>query len=225
MNLIKCPLWGLGGKMNQKKSLTSKIFLSVIMLVIGYAISQDSLETTEQREAPKPLEVTGQTEDTGPVEVAEQPDDLVKPDTAQKSEDNQPADEVAEPKAKILIARQESDFKHAVTLQTKKLLKEQNLDVECVDIKTLKKKAIKDYDAIIIINAVRAWHLNIHSRQFYDKLEQLEREKIIMVTTAKTDWEAKEKDIDAMTVASEMNTVDELAETIFKKIILLLKLD
>ncbi len=208
-----------------KKSLMLRIVLSIVILIVGYAISQDSLETTEQREAPKPLEVTEQTEDTGQVEVAEQPDDSVRPDTAQKPEDNQPADEGAEPKLKILIARQESDFKHAVTLQTKKLLKEQNLDVECVDIKTLKKKAAKDYDAIIIINAVRAWHLNIHSRQFYDKLEQPEREKIIMVTTAKTDWESKEKDIDAITVASEINTVDKLAKTIFKKVILLLKLD
>jgi len=208
-----------------KKSLMLRIVLSIVILIVGYAISQDSLETTEQREAPKPPEVTEQTEDTGQVEVAKQPDDSVKPDTAQKPEDNQPADEAAEPKPKILIARQESDFKHAVTLQIKKLLKEQNLDVECIDIKTLKRKVSKEYDAIIIINEVRAWHLNVHSRQFYDKLEQQEREKIIMVTTAKTDWESKEEDIDAMTVASEMNMVDDIAEKIFIKILLLLHLE
>ncbi len=208
-----------------KKNFMVRIVLSLVLLIVGYAFSQDSLETTELRKAPKPPEVTGQTKDTGLVEVAEQPEDSLKPDTAQKAEDDKSAEGDTEPMGRVLIARQESDFKHAVALQTKKLLKEQNLDVECVDIKTLKKKASKEYDAIIIINEVRAWHLNIHSRQFYDKLEQREREKIIMVTTAKTDWEAKEKDIDAITVASEMSTVDELAETIFKKVILLLKPD
>lgn len=208
-----------------KKSLMLKMFLSLIMLVIAYSHSRDTLETTELREAPKPLKVTEQAKDTGQVEVAEQAEDSLKPDTTQKPEDDQSTEEVAESKGRVLIARHESEFKHAVTLQTKRLLKEQDLDVECIDIKTLKKKASKEYDAIIIINEVRAWHLNIHSRQFYDKLEQPEREKIIMISTAKTDWESKEKDIDAMTVASEMNMVDKLAKTIFKKVILLLKLD
>ena len=47
-----------------------------------------------------------------------------------------------------------------------------------------------------------------------------------MVSTAKgIDWKAKEKDIDAVTVASEMNTVKEVAKNIYIKLLLLLGLE
>ncbi len=198
-----------------KKTAAILIIVSAVLLVPGYSFAQDSLEVSGQAK-----------EDTIQQEAAEQPKESVKQGTMEESGSNQPVEKVTKPVAKILIARQESDFKHAVALQTKKLLKEQNLAVECIDIKTLKKKVSKKYDAIVIINEVRAWHLNMHTRQFFDKLEQSERKKIIMVSTAKgIDWKTKEKDIDAVTVASEMNTVNEIAETVFKKIALLVKLD
>lgn len=134
--------------------------------------------------------------------------------------------EIIEPKAKILIARHESEFKNAVAEKTKQILEKQNIQVELIGIRLLKEKDSKNYDAIIIINEVRAWHLNFHTRKFFDKIEQTERKKVIMISTAiGIDWETKEEDIDAVTVASEMENVDTLIEDIFKKIIIFLGLD
>ena len=174
------------------------VVLSALMLIYGIrfiSFSQDSLAVTVQ---------TPDTQDS--LAVATQ-----TADTVQKEK-------------KILIARQESEFKHALTLQIKKLLKEHPYHVECIDLKSLKKKESKQYDAIIIINEVRAWHLNIHNRQFFDNLDPDERKKILMVSTAKTDWKTKKKDIDAVTVASEMNQVEPLADKTVTKIQALLSL-
>lgn len=128
-------------------------------------------------------------------------------------------------KVRILIAIHESEFKNAVAKKVTFLLEELTIHVELIGIKYLKKKESENYDAIVIINEVRAWHLNFHTRKFFNKLDEQERKKVIMISSAITDWETKEKDIDAMTVASEMNNVNTLAKKIFKKIIILLKLD
>ncbi len=128
-------------------------------------------------------------------------------------------------RGKILLAWRDSDFKTAVAEKAQQLLEELNVQIETVDIRVLKKMDTGNYDAIIIINRVRAWHLNFHTRKFFKKIEQAEREKVIMITTALTSWKTKEKDIDAITVASEENSVNYVAKMIFKKIILLLALD
>lgn len=187
------------------------VVLSALMLIYGirfFSFSQDSLAVTAQTaDTQDSLAVTTQTADTqDSLAVTTQTPDTVKQEK------------------KILIARQESEFKHALMLQIKKRLKEHPYHVECIDLKSLKKKESKQYDAIVIINEVRAWHLNMHNRQFLDKLDPGERKKILMVSTAKTDWKIKKKDIDAVTVASEMNKVEPLADKIVTKIQALLSL-
>lgn len=133
--------------------------------------------------------------------------------------------ETAEKEIKLLVAKRESEFKNAVAEKVKLEIEKANVTVELIDIKPLKKKNIDDFDAVIIINEVRAWHLNSHTRRFLKKLDSTQREKVIMVSTAATDWKTKEKDIDAVTVASEMSNVNSVAKDIVKKVLIFLHLE
>ena len=133
--------------------------------------------------------------------------------------------EVAEKKIRLLIAKKESEFKDAVAEKVKLEIEKANVAVELIKLKTLKKKNIDDFDAVVIINEVRAWHLNRHTKSFLRKLDSTQREKVIMASTALTDWETKEEDVDAVTVASEMSNVDSLVKDIVKKVLIFLHLE
>ncbi len=133
--------------------------------------------------------------------------------------------DVPDREIKLLIAKRESEFKNAVAEKVKLEIEKANVTVELINIKLLKKKSIDDFDAVVIINEVRAWHLNRHTKSFLGKLDSTQREKVIMVSTAATDWKTKEKDIDAVTVASETSNVNSVAKDIVKKILILLHLE
>ncbi len=135
------------------------------------------------------------------------------------------AEEIGAPRGCVLIARRGSWYKTTVAKKVKKLLERQTVQVEIVDIKILKKKDTKKYDAIVVLNRVRAWHLNFHTRRFFRKVDQAEKKKIIMVTTALTSWKTRKKDIDAVTVASEETNINEVVRMIHTKIVALLELD
>ena len=133
--------------------------------------------------------------------------------------------ETAEKEIKLLIAKRESEFKNAVAEKVKREIEKANVTVELIGINLLKKKSIDDFDAVIIINEVRAWHLNRHTKSFLRKLNDTQREKVIMVSTAATDWKTKRKGIDAVTVASEMSNVNSVAKDIVKKVLIFLHLE
>lgn len=131
--------------------------------------------------------------------------------------------EVTEKTGKVLVAKRESEFKDAVAEKIKLLTEQKNINTEIVDIKILKKKNTEHYDAVVIFNEFRAWHLNIHTRRFFRKIKPSERKKVIMISTAiMTDLKTNEENLDAVTIASQMNNVDSLAENIMKKILSLL---
>ena len=132
---------------------------------------------------------------------------------------------VSEKEIKLLIAKRESEFKSAVAEKVKQEIEKANVTVELVNIKQLKKKSIDEFDAVVILNEVRAWHLNRHTKSFLRKLDDSQREKVIMVSTAATDWKTKQKNIDAVTVASEVSNVKPVAKDIVKKILIFLHLE
>ena len=132
---------------------------------------------------------------------------------------------VSEKELKLLIANRESEFKNAVAKKVKQEIEKAEVTVELINIKLIKKKSIDEFDAVIIINEVRAWHLNRHTKSFLRKLNDSQREKVIMVSTAATDWKAKQKDIDAVTVASEVGNVNSVAKDIVKKVLTFLHLE
>jgi len=107
----------------------------------------------------------------------------------------------------------------AVAKKAKELLTGTDMIVKIIDIKKLKNQSIDLFDAVVIINEVRAWHLNRHTKAFVRNLTSEQKNKVIMISTANvTDWKTREKDIDAVTVASENSTVDTLAGQIKAKI-------
>jgi len=122
-------------------------------------------------------------------------------------------------KVSILIARQESEFKIAVAEKVKELYAGTDIIVVVVDIKLVKKQTIGLFNAVVIINEVRAWHLNIHTKSFLRMLNTEQKKKVIMISTAMgTNWKTRQKDVDAVTVASESSGVGELAGQIKAKI-------
>jgi len=134
-------------------------------------------------------------------------------------------EEAIKKEIKLLIANRESEFKDAVAEKVKQEIEKADVTVELVNIRLLKKKRIDDFDAVVIVNEVRAWHLNRHTKSFLRKLDPAQREKVIMVSTAATDWKTKQKGIDAVTVASEMNKVNSVVKDIVKKVLIFLHLE
>jgi len=129
------------------------------------------------------------------------------------------------PEKIVLIATEESQFKKAVVSKVTEALEKHSCSVKVTDLEKLSDESIQNYQAIVIINTCRVSQLNKHVRKFLKKVNEDEKKKIILLTTAKREaWKPKEAEVDAITSASKMNKVDSIAETIIKKICILLEL-
>ncbi len=126
----------------------------------------------------------------------------------------------------VHIASQESAFKEVVCEKVISQIPKNTVSVSRVSLRELVKNSPQSYQAIVILNEIRAWRLNRLVRKFLRECDSLQREKIILVSTAAgIDWQTKETGIDAMTVASEMGTVDRLTKEIVKKLVILLGIE
>ena len=126
--------------------------------------------------------------------------------------------------ARIFIAKQSSDFKDALLDTITSNLDENSVSYEVADISALKKFNEEEYEAIVIIQYVKAGRINGNVRRYLDKTEHMG--KIVLVTTSgsgdpKTDaW-----DVDTISTASEMSDVDKIARTILLRLESLLKME
>lgn len=125
---------------------------------------------------------------------------------------------------KTLIATRDSEFKNAVVSKTSDLLSKEVAYLKIIDIKRLQDESTFDYDAVVIIDACMAWSLSGSVKSFLAGIE--ERQKIILLATANVGkWNPELYQIDSITSASEMCSVDEIAVTIVEKLRRLFQVD
>lgn len=122
-------------------------------------------------------------------------------------------------KHKILIASQKSKFKEAVVEKVRASLYTMDCFVNSIDLKHLRDESTEDYDAIVILNTIWARRLNGKVRKFFKNINENERYKVILISTAKgEDWKTKEEGLFAITSASKINEVEAIANLIIARI-------
>ena len=119
----------------------------------------------------------------------------------------------------VLIASSRSDFKEALVEQLLEKLKDIPAEYTIIDLKGLKEIDSNDFDAIVILNKIWAWHLEGKVRKFLKGIDVEKRGKIIVLSTAgDPNFQAKEEGIIAITSASETTEAPEIADEIFSRL-------
>lgn len=118
----------------------------------------------------------------------------------------------------VLIATSKGDFKQAVVENITAKSDELNCIFKTIKLKELNDEVLEKYNAVIILNSIKAGRMSRHIRKFFKNLDEAHRKKIILINTAKTDWKSKEDDVYAITSASKDENVDTVSDSVFLKI-------
>ncbi|MFH1442272.1 MAG: hypothetical protein ABIH18_09590 [Candidatus Omnitrophota bacterium] len=119
----------------------------------------------------------------------------------------------------ILIASQNSEYKHALVKDIAQRLKSGKYQTKIIDLNKILAENQADYKAVIIINSCWSGKQTRISRKFLNKLTKDEKQKVVVITTAKDiEWKNQVAGIDAVTAASKMNNIDSISKDILKKI-------
>lgn len=128
--------------------------------------------------------------------------------------------EINEPSVekKILIAARSSDFKDAVLDKISTTFKEEPVYMKLMGLDKLKDEEADNYSAIVIINTCMAGKMDRHVKGFL-KRHKDQSNTIILTTSGDGDWKPKmdKYNFDAVSSASKMQKVDEIADDIITK--------
>ncbi len=119
---------------------------------------------------------------------------------------------------RVLIATEQSQFKERLVGQITDALRDEAYFVRLIDVRRLADESSFDYGAIVVVNTCRAWQLDRNVRQFLAKLDDHEKEKIVLLTTRSGNWTPQLVGVDALTSASEVDRIPALAAAIVAEI-------
>jgi len=126
--------------------------------------------------------------------------------------------------ALVFIVKQSSKYKDALLENITSNLAEQSVSYEVADLSALKKLNAEEYNAIVIIQYVKAGRINGNVRRYLDKTEHMD--KLVLVTTSGSgDSKTDAWDVDTISTASEMSDVDKIARAVLSKLEILLKIE
>lgn len=114
----------------------------------------------------------------------------------------------------VLIATSKGDFKQAVVEKIATRTDEMNCKFMIVELKELNNEALENYNALIILNSIKAGRMSRHVRKFFKNLDESHREKIILINTAKKGWKSKEDSIYAITSASKIEKTETITDSV-----------
>jgi hypothetical protein len=125
---------------------------------------------------------------------------------------------------KVLIAARSSEFKDAVISRIKEAFKDEVVYMKFIGIDHLKKENGDDYSAVVVINTCMGWNMDRHVKSFV-KRQKDQSNVVVLTTSGDGDWMPKmeDYDFDAISSASEMHKVDEIADKIIAKVRLLVQ--
>lgn len=126
-------------------------------------------------------------------------------------------DETQEQSRNILIAVYHTSFKDSVVSVISETLKRDGYSLTVIDVKDLNSDTIDNFHLTIMITWRRVFRLSSRARKVLKRLK--EKDKVIMLVTAKKEeWEYGDREIDAITCASKIENVGEIANVVVKKI-------
>ena len=107
---------------------------------------------------------------------------------------------------RVLIVSQSSDFKNEVVGSLREELKQSSIEFTVTDISSLRKVREDEWDAIVIVHAVKMGRIKNQVKRFLDNVENWE--KVIVVTTyGSEDPVPSMYGIDSISSASEKDQV------------------
>ena len=118
----------------------------------------------------------------------------------------------AEPREKVLIATEKSDFKNAVVAGITQRLEQARCTYRVVELNDLRWYTSEAHEAVVMLHSVWGWRLSGPVADFLDRTPQAQWYRIVVVSTARgEDWQPKQKSINAITSASSPDRVDAIA--------------
>lgn len=120
----------------------------------------------------------------------------------------------------VLIASRDSEFKRAVVERVAAALEEDGIGVKVRGVKRLnKEESAKDYAVVVLLNRCMSWSMDYTVRRFVRRNPEHDR-IIVLTTSAPGDWMPPKRrgDFDAISAASVMSRVDEVAQDILARI-------
>ena len=118
----------------------------------------------------------------------------------------------------VLIAGSKSDFKNALVAKVVKELNDRKITSAIVPLKQLKELDESKYDLLVLISSCIAFKPAPQVKKFLKKVKN--KEKIIVVTTVGNEkWGPKNLEVDAITTASTIVKVDEIANELVIKVV------
>ncbi len=114
---------------------------------------------------------------------------------------------VQNPEYDLLITGVTSEFKADIILRIIDRYKDQG-NVDLVNIDKLDRLECDDYDAILVMDSVRAWSLfNFSLKSFLEKTQDC-KNVVLLYTAGNPDWKYQYHEIDAITSASQIDDQD-----------------
>ena len=119
----------------------------------------------------------------------------------------------------VLIASRSSDFKKRLVAKLHEQLAAVGLAQKTIGVEELAQVDATDYAAVVVINTCLAWGLDHDVQTFLDR-QETDENIIILTTSGKGAWlpDKGGKDFDAISAASEMTSVDTVAQDVMVSI-------
>lgn len=112
-----------------------------------------------------------------------------------------------DPQYELLITGMTSEFKADIILRIIDRYKDRG-NVNLVNLNKLDRLQCDDYDAILVMDSVRAWSLfNFSLKSFLEKTEDCDN-VVLLYTAGDPDWKYQYHEIDAITSASQVEDQD-----------------
>lgn len=117
----------------------------------------------------------------------------------------------------VLIATETSRFKEALATQVAETLCQdrQPLLVKRIDLNRLAAEPIQNYQAIVLINTCRAWRPSSAVREFLKSVNDTDKKKLVVLTTANSgECDLKVDGVDAISAASKRTGISAVSQTV-----------
>lgn len=117
----------------------------------------------------------------------------------------------------VLIATETSRFKEALATQVAETLCQdrQPLLVKRIDLNRLAAEPIQNYQAIVLINSCRAWRPSSAVREFLKSVNDADKKKLVVLTTANSgECDLKVDGVDAISAASKRTGISAVSQTV-----------
>lgn len=121
----------------------------------------------------------------------------------------------------VLIATETSRFKEALVTQVAEVLCQdrQPLLVKLINLNSLATESIQDYQAIVLVNSCRAWQPSSTVREFLRKLNDTDKKKLVVLTTANSGkCDLGVAGVDAISAASKHTGIAAVSQAVVDKI-------